>query len=472
MKARAVIAMSFLSCLFLILAACGGDSSPTPTPAYTPTPAGSPTTTPPGSETSTPTPQGFEHFRVQQWRVIDDNGTPTLRASVTASGEYRLTLIGPKGNRRDSGSSVEGTGEIKLSLAEARKAPDPGQYTLLVKDALDEEIASQVFDFEGINLAASGVSCAWEINMTGTEYTLTNLEFIATNSGDVPAYIDKAVVSVRGRSGIVPLNQVVLPGATQAMSDSAHDPNTRYITGVTVGGDRALEMRLQDSKNEILWTSKNVDPAAAQTIEFQVLDWSVVDDNGTTGFRAQISSDNAVNIAMVDPAATERDWLFSNAGTNEVMLHMGVEGEVPGAGGYVLIVKDVWGNEATTQTVPIQGAALTTNLVRLAWDQVPGPTGAGKYYLKAIEFNVSNGGDVPAYIRETELVVDGQSSDDIQEVRTVLSGEEQSISAGTPAPWGFLRTAGIWGGQRPLTLTFKDSVGNVIHTHSETINVP
>ncbi|MEE8374666.1 MAG: hypothetical protein V3R87_13245 [Dehalococcoidia bacterium] len=472
MKARAVIAMLFLSCLFLILAACGGDSSPTSTPASTPTPAGSPTTAPPGSETSTPTPQGLEHFRIQQWRVIDDNGTPTLSTSATASDNYSLTLIGPKGNRRDSGSIAEGTSEIKLKLADAWKAPDPGQYTLLVKDALDEQIASQVFDFEGINLAVSGVSCTWEINVTGTEYTLTNLQFIAANSGDVPAYIDRAVVSVRGRSGTVPLNQVILPGATQAMSDITRKPYTRYVTGVAVGGDRALEVRLLDSKREILWTSKDVDPGTAQAIEFEVLDWTMVDDDGTAGFQAQISSDNAVNIAMVDPAATERDWLFSNAGTNEVVLHMGVEGEVPGAGGYELVIKDVWGNKATTQTVLIQGADLATNLVRLAWDEGSGPTGAGKYFLKNIEFSVSNGGDVPAYIRGTDLVVDGQSTDDIQEVRTILAGEAQSISAGTPASWGFLGTAGIWGGQRPLTLTFTDSTGNVIHTHSETINVP
>lgn len=472
MKASAVVTVLLLGSIFLSLAGCGGDSGQTPTPVSTSTPAGSPTTTTPGSETSTPTPQGLEHFRIQQWRVIDDNGTPTLSASATASGNYRLTLVGPEGTLRDSGSSVEGTSEIRLKLANAWKAPDPGQYTLLVKDALDEQIASQVFDFEGINLAVSGVSCTWEINMTDSEYTLTNFEFIAANSGDVPAYIDRAVVSVRGRSGTVPLNQVVLPGATQAMSDITRKPYTRYVTGVTVGGDRALEVRLLDSKREILWTSKNVDPAAAQAIEFQVLDWSVVDDDGTAGFQAQISSDNAVNIAMVDPAATERDWLFSNAGTNEVLLHMGVEGEVPRAGGYELVVKDVWGNEATTQTVLIQGADLTTSLVRLVWDEGSGPTGAGKYFLKDIEFSVSNGGDVPAYIRGTDLVVDGQSSDDIQEVRTVLSGEAQSISAGTPAPWGFLGTAGIWGGQRPLTLTFTDSTGNIIHTHSETINVP
>jgi hypothetical protein len=333
-------------------------------------------------------------------------------------------------------------------------------------------VANLTFQFEGEALSVQDVRCTWELNPIGTEYTLTKMEFNAENSGDLPVYVEKAVLRIRGRSGEILLKQVVLPGTEELISDSAWKPYTRYVLGVPAEGTRDVYLKLQDASRQIFWTSQDVDPESAHDISFSFSEWSVIDDGGFPALQGLVTAGDAVNLTIVDPSDVERDWEFSNPGASEVTLRLGVEGEVPEAGTYTLVVGDAWGNPVTSSSLTVQGVDLTVTLVSMGWEPGIG-AGAGKWYLTSIEFMVSNEGDVPAYVEGVELAANGQNGL-IEQGLTVLPGDTKTMTAST-APsqwWGFLGSDGLYGGGRGFTLRFKDATDDIIFVYTQAVSIP
>lgn len=443
-------------------------------------------TGPGGSDTETKTNYIAvepEEFKLTEWSVIDDNGAAALQASVSVTGSVNLILTDPDGVERDSDSCDQDVTEVKLKLASKGETPKPGAYTLLVTDAQGNEITTETFDFTGAKLAVSVNLLGWTRG-SGLPYPrwssglhLGSIGFTVTNTGDVPAYIGKTKISVLGRGGSFSSKQVVLPGGEKVISKSRSEyalPSESPLISKVPSGQRTLTLELEDSAGRVIWTSAEIESSSADRVGFRLLtEWSVIDDGGTAALRGEVTSDEVVNFAVVDPDGIERGWDQCNQGVDWVKVKLAGKGETPNAGHYRLLVKDAWGNEASSQAFNFAGARLAVSGLSLGWSsglQWQVLYGAGNHLI-SIEFTATNSGDLPAYIKKLEINVGGRSgSDSLSEV--VMPGSEGLVSESrsiTRAEPPMVKK--VPGGQSTLTLTVKDGTGKVICTHSQTVTV-
>ena len=238
-----------------------------------------------------------------------------------------------------------------------------------------------------------------------------------------------------------------------------------YVTKVP-GGERTLTLELKDSVGKVIWTSSEIEPSSAKDIEFQLTEWSVIDDEGTAALQALITAGDAINLILTDPDGTERDWDFCNPGVRWVKSKLASKGETPKAGRYTLLVKDTSGNEITTQTFDFEGAKLAISGISLGWGQflVDG------LCLRRIEFTVTNRGDIPAYISTGKIDIGGREGS-VSLNRVVLPDSEKLISQSKAQYEMGGYVTKVPGGERTLTLKLKDSAGEVLYTYSETVTV-
>ena len=204
-------------------------------------------------------------------------------------------------------------------------------------------------------------------------------------------------------------------------------------------------------------------PSPTQT-EFQLTEWSVIDDEGTAALQALITAGDAINLILTDPDGIDKD--SCEQCLSEVKLKLASKGETPKAGRYTLLVKDVWGNEITTQTFDFEGAKLAISGISLGWGQflVDG------LCLRRIEFTVTNRGDIPAYISTGKIDIGGREGS-VSLNRVVLPDSEKLISQSKAQYEMGGYVTKVPGGEKTLTLKLKDSAGEVLYTYSETVTV-
>ncbi|MCK5723600.1 MAG: hypothetical protein KAI84_13785 [Gammaproteobacteria bacterium] len=196
-------------------------------------------------------------FKLTQWEVIDNLGSPALRLRFTIYENIAdLYLTNPDDVETDSATVGVGMTEIILNLAGWDETPDAGQYTLIAKDSLRNIIAKEEFYFEGAEATISNVELTWDYGEIFEEYHLERISFIVSNNGDLPAYITEARIAIGDEvcpySPIIAFN--VYPGETKTFESSL------IFTGIT-SGDKVFTLELKDATGKVVGSySRNVTP--------------------------------------------------------------------------------------------------------------------------------------------------------------------------------------------------------------------
>ena len=196
-------------------------------------------------------------FVSSQVILINNSGNAALRIRFTATDPVSFKLTNPDGMLTGSGSAEKGVTGVVLNMASNHETPKAGGYTLLVDDYGGEQIATQTFDYQGANASVSDLSLTWTFSTYSQEYTLENVSFKVSNTGDLPVYIDQGECSLDGSLVTLTLyvSGAVLPGETKTISASTY-------ASVTSAGQKTFTLTLKDSQGTVVATyTANVTPA-------------------------------------------------------------------------------------------------------------------------------------------------------------------------------------------------------------------
>jgi PGF-CTERM protein len=133
------------------------------------------------------------------WKVYDDNGYPTLLVKLHTNVAGTLHLLDPDGLKVSSGYITKEDIATKLRMGKYQTTPKAGKYTLTVYrvDLSGTKIAEKVFEFEGAKISIESIDPEFEESFG--DYYLDGVRVIIENKGDLPAYIEKVVVTVDGK---------------------------------------------------------------------------------------------------------------------------------------------------------------------------------------------------------------------------------------------------------------------------------
>ena len=136
---------------------------------------------------------------VTSWKVYDDNGYPTLLVKLHTNVDCKYRLLDPDGLKVSSGYKTKEDLATKLRMGKYQTTPKAGKYTLTVYrvDLSGTKIAEKVFEFEGAKISIESIDPEFEESFG--DYYLDGVRVIIENKGDLPAYIEKVVVTVDGK---------------------------------------------------------------------------------------------------------------------------------------------------------------------------------------------------------------------------------------------------------------------------------
>ncbi|VUT27906.1 MAG: hypothetical protein SYNGOMJ08_00461 [Candidatus Syntrophoarchaeum sp. GoM_oil] len=185
-------------------------------------------------------------FSLKSWEVIDDNGAPSLIMSFNASNDVWIHVTDPDGVETDFRKRIEnGITGAKLCLAGYKEIPQAGTYTLIVKDKYGDIIFTKEISFIGIDVSITKCTPSWKYYKWSDKYTLDSLTISVKNEGDLPAYIDKADVTIDGKVSSLLLSEVVLPNQDKTIAKNTH------INDI-MSGEHEMTVILKDrSKNTV-----------------------------------------------------------------------------------------------------------------------------------------------------------------------------------------------------------------------------
>jgi len=204
------------------------EDTETVTPTYTPRQT-------PGAPSDTE--QTTSGFQIQGWSVIDDNGVAKLTIACSASQSIELHLLGPDNQELDWDFVQAGESESRLWLARYKETPQPGEYTVQVRDPFGVVLQSIVLEFQGADLVVTDMDLKWHHYEYLEEYAIEWFDIAVVNQGDLPAYvcsIDFALGDLFYEDFV--LEQGIVPGEQRTISDSTFisdhitSPTTPLIT--------------------------------------------------------------------------------------------------------------------------------------------------------------------------------------------------------------------------------------------------
>jgi len=418
------------------------------------------TLSPPPKETPRETPKETPQFQLKEWKVINDDGVPKLQIKFSANKSViKLTLIDPDGVETDWSYVELGVTGAKLRMSDYGRTPPAGTYTLLIKDILDREVTSPLtFNFSRANLKIINVTPTWEYYKY-RNYSLTSLAIKVKNTGDLPAYIDKADISINGEIDTMHLLcECILPKETKTVTDSI------YISDISPG-NYTLTITLKDTSDTIMATYSTevaLSPPPKETPQFQLKEWKVINDDGVPKLQIKFSATKSVDLTLTDPDGVKTDWSYVELGVTGAKLRMSDYGKTPLPGTYTLIIKDALSGEAAPSLAfNFSGAKLKITDVTPTWEYYKY---LGFYSLTSLAIKVRNTGDLPAYINRGELNIDGQTETMYYLTECVLPKETRTITDS-------VYISGISPGTYTLTITLKDKSGTIMATYNTEVTL-
>jgi hypothetical protein len=168
--------------------------------------------------------------------------------TFNASNAVWLHLTDPNGVETDFRKRIEkGITGAKLRLAGYKEIPQAGTYTLIVKDKYGDIIFTKEISFIGADVSIVKCTPSWKYYEWSDKYTLDSLTISVKNKGDLPAYIDKADVSINGKVSSLWLSEVVLQNQEKTIAENT------YISDIT-SGEHEMIVTLKDSSKNIITT--------------------------------------------------------------------------------------------------------------------------------------------------------------------------------------------------------------------------
>ena len=171
---------------------------------------------------------GGTTFTLNSWTICDDKGFAGLNITFSCSDFINVELIGPDSLLYDSDFFFKGDYTTIFHLAEFRHSVKPGQYILKSYDNDFNEIFTQSFSFEGIDLTISSCDQIWwkQDPFTGGD-SLLGLGMIVNNNGDTPAYPYNIIVTMDSKENTsFVLPSVILPYESKHVNCFIYRNNT------------------------------------------------------------------------------------------------------------------------------------------------------------------------------------------------------------------------------------------------------
>jgi len=166
-----------------------------------------PELTPIPTPTATPVMTALAERKIEFQPIVEATRV-YLRVNVTWMPEtLKLELFDPNGSRIDvkyvsKDDLGDGNETVKLNIWEIGEDSKPGTYSLLVKDPKGKIVYNSTITFEkGAKLRIEDVLIE-DITYVGgvvNRYYISKMRLFLSNNGDLPAFIDKAVLLVDGK---------------------------------------------------------------------------------------------------------------------------------------------------------------------------------------------------------------------------------------------------------------------------------
>jgi hypothetical protein len=298
----------------------------------------------------------------------------------------------------------------------------------------------------------SQLSLTWDYSWNWGFYDLVSVQVTIRNDNESPMSIEVGHLVLDGKTATFYFYEVLLPGEEKTFTES-----TSYVTVVTPG-EKTASLEIEDDCQVVICSySASTTPAVAEETEFQLTDWAAVDYYGTAALQLSFTTTGDVDLILTNPDGMEADSQRIYDWQTEWELDLAGHREVPDGGEYTLTVKDGVGNVIATETFDFRGAEITISDVSLTWYQ----TYSGDYWLEGLSFKVTNSGDLPAYIEDVRITLNGLE-DTSWLWETLLPGEEKHCD-----PYVWIRD--VSPGPKTLTIELLDGAGKVIASYSATV---
>lgn len=167
-------------------------------------------------------------FTLNSWTICDDEGFAGLNITFSCSDIVNIKLTGPDSLICDSDFFFKGEYTTIFHLAEFRHTVPPGQYLLKAYDNDFNEINSQSFSFDGIDLIISSCDQKWwkQDPFTGGS-SLMGLRMAVSNNGYTPAYPYNVIVTMDPKENTsLVLPCVILPNESKYVNCFIYRNNT------------------------------------------------------------------------------------------------------------------------------------------------------------------------------------------------------------------------------------------------------
>ena len=193
-----------------------------------------------------------QDFELTEWNLLGENGYAVLYIKFNTLGGVTLRFMNPVGTLVDVEyveKDVVGAA-AKLKMDNQWEVPKAGQYTLVVRDALGEDIFEKTFDFNGSDVTMSDLAIKWRYFVG--EFWADEVFFKVVNNGDLPACIYNCEVSIDGKGNTLSTKYIILPGEQKTIvKSSGVIPDLFKVKG---SGEKTVECTLRDKADTVIAT--------------------------------------------------------------------------------------------------------------------------------------------------------------------------------------------------------------------------
>ncbi|MCK4398306.1 MAG: hypothetical protein KAV25_04870 [Methanophagales archaeon] len=193
-------------------------------------------------------------FEVISWEAYDDDGSPTLLLKFYTNVGSTFQLLDPDGLGVSSGYIAKQNLATKLRMGKYQTTPKAGKYTLIVyrADLSGTKIAEKVFEFNGAKISIESIDPEFEEGYK--DYRMDDVRVIFENKGDLPAYIEKVVVTVDGNRDCSLYESVSIDPMSESVADIS---SGIYISGIEPG-DKKVTVEGMCGRKIVVRGSKEV----------------------------------------------------------------------------------------------------------------------------------------------------------------------------------------------------------------------
>jgi PKD repeat protein len=195
-----------------------------------------------------------QDFELTEWKLLGENGYAVLYIKFNTLGGITIRFMNPVGTLVDVESVEEDVvgAAAKLKMDNQWEVPKAGQYTLVVRDALGEDIFEKTFDFQGSDVTMSDLAIKWQVILVG-EFWAQEILFEVANNGDLPSCIYNCELSLDDKSKTISTKHIILPDEQKTIVKSSIGKWNSLFT-LKESGEKTAECTLLDKADTVIAT--------------------------------------------------------------------------------------------------------------------------------------------------------------------------------------------------------------------------